>query len=709
MTNKTLQERIPIFGEIEVNLRDESSNFFKIFIEDILNLREINQLGALHSFLNIPKYRRYDYIIAMLYLVEKSISSLSDSDSDFNFNSSINLLDDVTFRSTEELIKSWTLLYSLGHFQMTFTAEHAFIKYLISKGLKDEFITEIETRLQDSGWIRSQESATNKESKKAKKVLESDKRLLMSLKNIIENENQMELYKIFTILKISNKKNLNRSKRKLRELTKLMILKTDYSDFFSLEKGLKLKKIVSYFEIVRMLTFTILDGSISQKYLTLNYFTTFENLDLFMEKTDYHELLKSFNKFYTSDIYDSPESAYYHHRSALKIQELFEAYENLTDLINDLIDVKSGINNKIKEIIQDEEKIISDKIDLILKDSEDGFAKNKVYIKEELQEHLRVKVDREYITKPISTEIQAFKENKVFGGILYNNPSKCFEIDLYPNSELCEKEGLIFNVLKVLDSFYQEVISELLDYSSFHPIAKLYAESKKEEIKKYLSDDVVENLETMPIDEFYYYNFGIKFIKTLEILKGAADYLFSNIIKTKANFASLDLGSGNTLNFPIFFRGSELILLNSIIQEAKNFDKIELEQNLKLLEEELDSLKTKEKNIYYIYAPNTVFIGSKETEIDFLLIKLYLEEKRVELKIGEIKASEDSLSEDQCVRQLELIFNISKTAAVNLFRNLKPNSKELQIEFNAKKIKEDENGPIVALFEKKEEFIDKFE
>lgn len=706
MVNKTLKERVPIFGEIEVNLREESSNFFKIFIEDILHLRDINHLGVLHSFLNIPKYRRYDYIISMLYLVEKSISSLSASDSDFNFNSSINLLDNVKFRSTEELIKSWALLYSLGHFQMTFTSEHAFLKYIINKKLKEDFITEIETRLINSEWIRDPKDPLNE--KIPEKSLKSDSDLLSALKEIIETENQMELYKIFTVLKISSRKDLNTSKRKLRELSKLMILKNDYSNYFSLEKGLKFKKIVNYFEMVRMLTFTILDGSISQKYLTLNYFTTFENLDLFMENTDYHDLLKSFNKFYTSDIYDSPESAYYHHRSVLRIQELFESYD-LSDLVDKLIDSKSEINDKIRDIIKAEDKEISNKIDLILKDSEEDSGNNKPYIKDELHEHFRLKIDQPYLQKPISTEIKAFEKNKLFGGLLYNKSSNCFEIDVYPNSELCEKEELIFNVLKVLDSFYEEIICELIDFSSFYPIVKLYNESKKEEIKKHLSEYVVKNLETMPIDEFYYHHFGIKFINTLEILKGAANYLFSNIIKTKANFASLDLGSGNTLNFPIFFRSSELILLNSIIQEAKNSDKVELEQNLKLLEEELASIKTKEENIYYIYAPNTVFIGSKETEIDFLLIKLYLEEKIVELKIGEIKSSEASLSEDQCARQLELIFNIPKTTAFNLFKNLKTNSKELKMEFNAKKIKEGENGPVVALFEKKEEFIDKSE
>lgn len=135
-------ERVPIFGQVEIGLKIESNEIFELFHDEIERLKGINQLGILHEFLNIPPYRRYDYIMILIYLIEKA----TQYNSKFNFLNTLKLDGQVRFSSSEEFLKCWALLYSIGHFEMTFASEHAFMRYILKN--KEEFIEFVNSELE---------------------------------------------------------------------------------------------------------------------------------------------------------------------------------------------------------------------------------------------------------------------------------------------------------------------------------------------------------------------------------------------------------------------------------------------------------------------------------------------------------------------------------------------------------------------------------
>lgn len=200
--------RVPIFGEITIHLKKESNEIFKKFQVELERLKRINQLGILHPFLNIPPYRKYDYIMTMLYLIEKAAENKPI------FKKEMKIKGNIKFSSGEELLKSWCLLYSIGHLEMTFASEHAFLRTIQND--KDYFIKIIAKELDlDLDYV-----VTNKRDKRT-----HDKVLYKKLNSIIENEKFMEFYKIFTLLKINNHEIRSNYYSRIKELSKIMILK----------------------------------------------------------------------------------------------------------------------------------------------------------------------------------------------------------------------------------------------------------------------------------------------------------------------------------------------------------------------------------------------------------------------------------------------------------------------------------------------------
>jgi len=286
MDKKIIYQRLPIFGEIEIHLKNESDKIYEFFEEDLNRLSKLDQLGILHSFLNIPEYKKSDYMLTMTYLIGRAV--LYNKNNNFIFENEVKLSGNdkkANFSSAEEFLKSWALLYSIGHLPMTFATEHSFMRFLCKNDNKTKFIKIIKKTLLDSEFDFKKDD---------------DKDLLKYIEFLIENERYMEIYKVFTLLKILNNTNLKNSSYyypKIKELAKITVLRRIYSKHLNLERKIKLEKIIDYFEIIRKLTFTILDGSISQSHLNLNYFIIFENLDAFMEREDYQTLLDRYKGY----------------------------------------------------------------------------------------------------------------------------------------------------------------------------------------------------------------------------------------------------------------------------------------------------------------------------------------------------------------------------------------------------------------------------
>lgn len=679
MEGKLIFERVPIFGEIKLNVKKESDKTYKYFNKEMNRLKQIDQLGILHKFLNIPPYRKYDYIITMLYLSERA-SKYSEK-SDINFSNSVKLSNNVSFSSAEELIKCWCLLYSIGHLQETFTAEHALMKHILKE--KDDFIEYVT------------------------KVLDLDMkdkiniRLCENIRSIINKEKFMEIYKIFTILKIKKNEKLTESDyyyKKFFELAKIMILKKDYLNFLEIERRKKLEKIIDYFEIIRKLTFTVLDGCISQNHLNFNYFSVFEDLESFMESNSYHELLNDINKFYTSDIFNSPESAYYHHRCVVEIEDEFKKYK-LIELTDKLL---KNDNDLEKEIVKKVEKL-KESIDEKNKPV-DADETNKPYINSELKDHFRININD--LETPITQESQNFKQNQVFGGLLFNLSTDIYEIDIYPNSELTDKTGNEYKILTIIKNFYDtsSLLTTLL--KTFHKLKILYGEVKKsgttdfkkeidslnqkEKYLEFLDDDAIENLEIN------------NFINANNKFRELCVYLFRNTLKATSNFSSWDLKDAR-IDFPIFFRKSDLNTIIKILKNAKGVKALELKNVLKQLENE-NEIESEDKNeIFYVLAPNTYFLKGKITitEIDFLLIKYQLSEKTKLLKIGEVKPNSYKFDADQCIKQLETIFDLPKSTATALYNGTIEDSKE----YSVKNITKGDKFDNIIIFEKSEKLV----
>lgn len=647
MSKNSFSERVPIFGEVNITLNRESKVVFEKFKKDIKRLDDINQLGVLHNFLKIPPYTRHDYILILLHLIGKSFGSNNE------YKNSVKIFK-TEFSSLEDLLKSWALIYSLGHFQMTFAAEHAFLKVIISDETKlIEFKKEIEDFFENSELF--------KESLKNDRKVDNSK-LKEILLSIVTEQKIMEVYKIFTLFAIENslKTFEDKDKEKIKELTKLMIFREKYLEHlginfseFDLDRKIKLQKVLKYFEVIRLLTFTILDGSISQRYLNLNYMLILENLDNFMKNKDYQTLLKDINKFYTADIYDSPESAYYHHRCVYQIAVVFKETK-----ISNILNI-SDFDDKIKKAVKGAEKDISK-----LRESK---VANGNYIQKELYKHIRILIPDNQIKNPVEIESKIFGMNqeKLFGGIIHNQPIKSFEIDLYPNSQFSNSHRCVHTILNAINPIYDQLIENELEYMGLYEKLEFSGDSK----------ELLEKNVGILVKE--------RFINFLSFFKDFCIYLMDIIFEPDVKFTSWDLND-HAIHFPIIFKGKELKkvikLLEDNYQEKEN---IEFVKNIDILKEELKDSKSSD---LYLYAPNSEFVVNDkiETEIDCLLIKFDIDENKMVSKLGEIKISNDSFNEEQSLKQLKMGFRASKSEGKYLYsstRKNKNNESNFEVKF----------------------------
>lgn len=679
MEGKMIFERVPIFGDIEVNIKNESSKAFSVFSDEIDRLKEINQLGILHDFLNIPPYRKYDYIITMIYLSQ--MASRYSQNSELRFDKKVKLADKIYFSSSEEMLKCWCLLYSIGHAKTTFAGEHAFMKCIPEN--KEEVIEYIKNKLDLD--IKN----------------EIDKRLLSKIKIIINRERYMEIYKIFTILKIKDNDKLAKNNYygpKFLELAKIMILKDDYLELLELERRKKIEKIINYFEVIRKLTFTILDGSISQNHLNINYFAVFEDLDDFMESQNYQQLLNDINKFYTSDIFNSPESSYYHYRCVFNIESIYKKY-NILKLIEKIVKNDSILENRVTGDIKKLKKSIDDK-------NEPIDETNKQFIKSEIKDHFRINFNFTDIRTPVTLECNSFKLDGIFGGVLFNLSKSIYEIDIYPTSENSDKIITEYNILNIINSLYDLRESFLPDFFGFiHKLKKLYDKVNESGITDF--EDEVNSLEPYKSQFLSQIDGAVLSIQETDLVilinkfNELATYLFKNTVNSSVMFSSWEV-TDYRIDFPIFFRKSELEIIINLLKKAKNIKELEHKNVLEQLEIELNIVDEESDKIFYVLAPNTNFLKENriETEIDSLLIKYILPKKKKILKIGEVKPK-GRFEEDQCIKQLEIIFDIPKSTAMALFKGTSKKSKEYSVKTHIKGEKADS----IITFEKSEDLI----
>ncbi len=116
-------------------------------------------------------------LIEEIAMLNKNTSALSNV-LGFGLNAKVSLPNRARFSSSIELLKSWAMVYSIGHFIGTFTSEHALLRSIVQR--KEEFIDGLYNELGN----------------------EDDEILRDAFKEIVENERIFGLFKIFTTLKI---------------------------------------------------------------------------------------------------------------------------------------------------------------------------------------------------------------------------------------------------------------------------------------------------------------------------------------------------------------------------------------------------------------------------------------------------------------------------------------------------------------------------
>lgn len=712
--NNKIFKRVPIFGKIEVGLQKESQTVYRCYIKHINRLKEVDHLGVLHYFLKIPRYTRYDYVMTMLYLIEKAIQSKSIKNNTLK-------LSEASFTNVEEFLKSWCLIYCIGHFQMTFTAEHAFLRFLVEEKKEKEFLDDLKNRIFNSEIFQNEDENVKNH-------------LYSTIEDKIKNQEVMEVYKIFSLLKTMDKTScLGKHKDQIRELLKITILKKDYLQYLdkNIDRRIKLGKIIDYFEIIRKLSFTILDGYVSQEYLKVNPFVIIENLDKFMEKNDYNGLLNDINKFYSADIYISQESAYYHHRARKSINEEKIFKDNINELIDDIIENKEDDNGEIKldkdikDVIKKEHKKLEGKQD-------------PQYMNDELNNSIRIKIP--VLNDSIDNEID-YIQPPIFGGIMYNFAGSNYEIDIYPNSEIFGKtENKIYDVLKGIDQFYStltiplmipgilyqfiQTLFKLLDnVSDFHQ--KVNEPENKDICEIELVENFVESIDqykdffsSTPVSPLFDDLESDNLVELLERFREVASYVISNVIPSKAlHYSKLQLSNGKLIRFPILFKHSELEkvikLLERTIPPHETSQKVEMEKNLEILKNENE---IEDHGAFYIFAPNTVFKrNEEEREIDLLLIKVLgasdprtkevfgqlennretgeaEDNKEIIIILGETKSG-SNFDRDQSINQLELVLGIPNRTASLLWESKE--SEKGNIEVNIESLTTDDSKMIV--------------
>ena len=187
----TIDVRVPLFGQQTIKLYKMSKYVLnKLYNNEIKRLDDkVMHLGILREIGDVPKFSRWNHITTMLILIEK-LSELQKSSEnigllqslDISLKSKVKLLKSE-FSSVEDLLKCWAILYSIGHFVGTFTAEHALLKYIIKQNGGYAFLEELKNKL--NTYIDDEEMVSD--------IVEEFKRI------IIDEEDVFKFFKIFFI------------------------------------------------------------------------------------------------------------------------------------------------------------------------------------------------------------------------------------------------------------------------------------------------------------------------------------------------------------------------------------------------------------------------------------------------------------------------------------------------------------------------------
>jgi len=319
---RVIEYRLPLFGQIEVTLCEESKILYELLDErgETERLKQMEHLGVLHEVFDCPIYTRWAYVVTILYLIEQAKPFIKISN---NVK-----LKEINISSGEELLKCWALLLFTGHLHGTFSTERALLKKLKEEDYDKLF----------------------------KKLFEDD-RLRENLKKIVDDEKLFHVFYILTAYKTlkmrkeyyethkeKKEKKGELHENELLEIFKAFLLEENYyseANRGEIEKREKLKRLVGYFKSFRELAFVILDGYYAQVSLNLNPLYIIKHLDEMTDEGYLRTLIDDIQKYFYNTIYHSQEGITNHLFYSNLFLKLFNKNGDTKQLIEYLC------NNKI--------------------------------------------------------------------------------------------------------------------------------------------------------------------------------------------------------------------------------------------------------------------------------------------------------------------------------------------------------------------------
>ena len=338
---RVIEYRLPLFGQIEVTLCEESKILYELLDErgETERLKQMEHLGVLHEVFDCPIYTRWAYVVTILYLIEQAKPFIKISN---NVK-----LKGINISSGEELLKCWALLLFTGHLHGTFSTERALLKKLKEEDYDKLF----------------------------KKLFEDD-RLRENLKKIVDDEKLFHVFYILTAYKTLKMRKEYHKKEKeyyetheekkekkgelheneLLEIFKAFLLEENYyseANRGEIEKREKLKRLVGYFKSFRELAFVILDGYYAQVSLNLNPLYIIKHLDEMTDEGYLRTLIDDIQKYFYNTIYHSQEGITNHLFYSNLFLKLFNKNGDTKQLIEYLCNNNNKIDKKVQELMKE--------------------------------------------------------------------------------------------------------------------------------------------------------------------------------------------------------------------------------------------------------------------------------------------------------------------------------------------------------------------
>ena len=592
---RIIEYRLPLFGQIEVTLCEESKIFYELLDErgETERLKQMEHLGVLHEVFACPIYTRWAYVVTILYLIEQAKPFIKISN---NVK-----LKGINISSGEELLKCWALLLFTGHLHGTFSTERALLKKL-----KEE-----------------------DHDKLFKKLFEDD-RLRENLKKIVDDEKLFHVFYILTAYKtLKMRKEYHKKEEEyyethkekkekkgelheneLLEIFKAFLLEENYyseANRGEIEKREKLKRLVGYFKSFRELAFVILDGYYAQVSLNLNPLYIIKHLDEMTDEGYLRTLIDDIQKYFYNTIYHSQEGITNHLFYSNLFLKLFNKNGDTKQLIEHMC------NNKIDK-----------KVQLMKK-------------KNQYKHFIRVKFQEDEINRFLTQEKEMLNKSglnnddeDILFGITFNPPTNEYYGDI------CCK-----NLKKNLNRCVSLVVEEVKKFkeeNSYYLYLKLSKLIADKDIFERISSDIE------PLSKLYERREPV----ACELAERVFELANSKVKNKEMKLEFVSKPSNNVKAFfAIHYKELKPICeyLENITDRSDESQKNELKSLIHELKEELK--REENKNFYYIVIPSMKWYPTskekssgdlKKGELDGLYIKIPKEaNKKAEMVIIEAK------------------------------------------------------------------------